>query len=164
MESRGINLEGVVWTSLYSLEIRDLRSRECRAVWWCFSFGGGGVGGVATAWKGSNVTNKIVLTFLKKMANWTVNIKESSECMREKNSSLTVLIFREMQSTEITWVSSLTMPTILLQSWSNVLGWGNSDGFLYTWKFAALAHLEPYAIINSSDKSILTSLPWWFSG
>lgn len=164
MESWGINLEGVVWTSLYSLVIRDLRSRECRAAWWWFFFSGGGVGGVDTTWKGSNVTNKIVLTFLKKMANWTVNIKESSECMREKSSSLTVLIFREMQSTEITWVSCLTVPTILLQSWSNVLGWGNSDGFLSTWKFVALAHLEPYAIINLSDKSILTSLPWWFSG
>lgn len=33
----GINLEGVVWTSLYSLETWDLRSRECRAVW-CWGF------------------------------------------------------------------------------------------------------------------------------
>lgn len=72
----GINLEGVVWTSLYSLETWDLRSRECRAVWcwgffwwwwwWC-------VCGVATAWKGSNGTSETVLTFLNKTANWLVN-------------------------------------------------------------------------------------------
>lgn len=47
----GINLEGVVWTSLYSLETWDLRSRECRAVWcWVFFFFFGGGGGVCAGW------------------------------------------------------------------------------------------------------------------
>ena len=47
----GVNSEGVVRTSLYSLETRDLRSRECRAVWWwwCVFFFGGG-GGVCVRW------------------------------------------------------------------------------------------------------------------
>lgn len=33
IESWSITLAGVIWTSPYSVEMRDLMSRECRAVW-----------------------------------------------------------------------------------------------------------------------------------
>lgn len=36
-------------------------------------------------------------------------------------------------------------------------GWDNVDGSPSTWKLVALAHLEPYVIINSFDKNILTT-------
>lgn len=73
IESWSFKLQEDIWTSPYSLEMRDLISRICGAEWDLFIY--------FFYWEGNeedpDLANELVLTFSKKMAYWTVTMKST---------------------------------------------------------------------------------------